>query len=170
MIATTIAIFAFVFISVSADLNLYSCYRLESVNYRREYLRHRDSKLYKEKGRGKLYYKDSTFKVVMAINGDWRYRSLESVNYPGHYIRHRGSKGYISACPSHHILCRNDASWKVQHGLARGRSGEGAVSLRSYNYAGYFLRHQTSRVKISRHVRTTLYIEDSSWIPHRVSC
>jgi len=164
MIATTISILAFVFISVSAHLNLHRCYRLESVNYRGEYMRHRGYRLYKERGYGSLYYKDSTFKVVRAINGDWSQRSLESINYPGHYIRHSGYNGYISRCRSR--LCRNDASWRVERGLVRGRT----ISLRSSNYPGYFLRHQNARVKISGHIRTTLYENDSSWIPHRVSC
>jgi len=182
MIATTIAILAFVLVSLSAgsknrcdslysvaDLKLNACYRFESVNFPGQYMRHRGYRLYKERGSGSLYYKDSTFRVVRAINGDRRYRSLESRNYPGHYIRHSGYLGYISRCHSHHRVCKNDASWKVEYGLA-SRRGQRALSLRSANYPGYFLRHQNSRVKISPHVHTTLYRLDSSWIARRVSC
>lgn len=170
MIATTISILAFVFISVSANLRLNRCYRLESVNYPGQYIRHRGYRLYKEGGYGWLYFKDSTFKVVRAINGNWRQRSLESVNYPGHYIRHSGYNGYISQCRSR--LCRNDASWKFEKGLVRSRHWwwRSTLSLRSANYRGYFLRHQNARVKISPHIGTTLYRKDSSWIPRRVSC
>lgn len=173
MIATTIAILAFVLVSLSAgssDLHLYRCYRFESVNFPGQYMRHRNSRLYKERGNGWLYYKDSTFRVVRAINGDRNARSLESVNYPGYYIRHSGSKGYISRCHSRDRLCRNDASWKVHRGWAKGYRGQRSVSLRSVNYPGHYLRHQNSRVKISRYSRTSLYKMDSSWIARRTFC
>jgi len=175
MIATTISILAFVFISVSANLKLHRCYRLESVNYRGSYIRFRlergrSWRLHKDRGNGRRFIIQSTFKVVNAINGNRRQISLESVHFPGRYIKHSGFKGYLRDCPIGAELCRNDASWKVENGLARGRDGERTVSFRSDNYPGYFLHHGHHKVVISAHRRSTLYNEDSSWIPRRVSC
>jgi len=163
----TFAILVLGFLSVSADfLQLNKCYRFESLNFEDEYMRHRSWTLYKESDSGNLYVKDSTFKVIEAINGDPDQVSLESVNYAGYHIRHFRYWGIISKCDSDDSVCKNDGSWTVVNGLSQGSNQ--TVSFLSANFPGYYLRHSYGRVKISPEVNTTLYNEDSSWIPRKV--
>jgi len=53
---------------VSGPLKLHKCYRFESLNFKGQHMRHRNHQLWKDPGRGELYWKDSTFKVVPALN------------------------------------------------------------------------------------------------------
>jgi len=153
--------------SVSGPLKLHKCYRFESVNFKGEHMRHRGYQLWKDSGKGALYWKDSTFKVVPALNGIQHQVSFESLNYPHHYLRHSSYKGYISRCRSN--LDKLDASWTVKSGFGN-RSCAKTVSFQSANYRTYYLRHQNARVRISRRSFSTLYRLDASWVYHEVSC
>jgi len=163
----TFAILVFWSLSVSADLEKNKCYRFESVNYNDQYIRHRNFNLYKESGSGDLYVNDSSFKVIPAINGESGPVSLESLNFPEYDIRHYHYYGKISKCSSTDNTCKDDGSWTVLNGLD---GNDGTVSLASYNKKGFYLRHQGGRVRIAPQEDSTLYKEDSSWIPHEVSC
>ncbi len=57
-----------------------SCSSFESRNYPGEYLRHRDSRVYKEGGSGDLFRADATFCPVRGANGGVR---LSAYNFPG---------------------------------------------------------------------------------------
>jgi len=153
-------------------LKLHKCYRFESVNFRGQHIRHRNYQLWKDPGKGELYWKDSTFMVVPALNGMRHQVSFKSLNYPNNYLRHRGYNGYIHRCSTN--LCRNDASWTVKCGLSSiswpSISCGKTVSFQSAIYPRYYLRHQNARVKISRRSFSTLYRLDASWIYHEVSC
>jgi len=162
----TFAILVFWSLSVLADLEMNKCYRFESVNYSGQYMRHRNYNLYKEPGSGDLYEEDSSFKVISAINGISGVVSLESLNFPGYEIRHYHYYGKISQCSSADSTCKDDGSWTVKQALAPG----GNVSFASYNYKGFYLRHQGGKVRISNQEDSILYKEDASWIPHEVSC
>jgi len=125
--------------------------------------------LWKDPGKGELYWKDSTFKVVSALNGMKHQVSLKSLNYPHYYLRHADYYGYIHRC-SNDNGCKKDASWIVEHGFEESRSCEKTVSFQSANKRSHYLRHQGDRVKISRHSNSELYREDASWVYHEVSC
>jgi len=156
--------------ALSGPLRLNRCYRFESVNYEGQYMRHSGYRMYKHAGRGLLHWKDSTFKLVRAKNGNGNQVSLESFNYPGFFIRHSGYFAYISNCRYYDSLCKNDASWTVKNGLITNNNRERSVSFRSANYPGYFLRHQNGRVRISGFWRTDLFLKDASWTYHEVRC
>jgi len=151
----------------SGPLKLHKCYRFESVNFKGEHMRHRNYQLWKDSGRGALYWKDSTFKVVPALTGFEHQVSFESLNYPHHYLTHYGYKGYISRLRTD--LDMRDASWTVQNGFVY-RYCKKTVSFQSANYREYYLRHQNARVRISRRSYSTLYRLDASWVYHEVSC
>jgi len=165
----TFAILVFWSLSVLADLEMNKCYRFESVNFRNQYMRHRNFNLYKESGSGDLYEKDSSFKVIPAINGISGQVSLESYNFQGFDIRHYHYYGKISACSSNDSTCKDDGSWTVKNGLALD-GNDGTVSFESYNFKGFFLRHQSGKVRIAKVEDNVLYKEDATWIPHEVSC
>jgi len=152
---------------LSGPLKLHKCYRFESVNFRGQHIRHRNYQLWKDPGKGELYWKDSTFMVVPALNGMRHQVSFKSLNYPNNYLRHWGYNGYIHRCSTN--LCRNDASWTVKRGFMSISCGK-TVSFQSANYPRYNLRHQNARVRISRQSFSTLYRLDASWIYHEVSC
>jgi len=153
----------------SGLLKLHSCYRFEAVNFDNHFMRHSSYQLWKQPGRGSLYLKDSTFKVVPALNRKRDQISLQSLNYPQNYVRHSGYKGYIHRCTSN--LCRNDASWTVKIGfIPKSRHREQTVSFQSANYREHYLRHQNSRIRISRRQNQDLFRKDASWVFHKVSC
>jgi hypothetical protein len=82
--------------------------------------------------------------------------SFKSSSDPDRFIRHRNSLGFIE--PIRNNLGRMDATFKLVPGLA-GR----CVSLESYNYPNHFLRHQNSRLKLSKRSDDRLFREDATF-------
>jgi len=168
-VVITLGVFFLVGTNACSDpLELNKCYRFESVNYEGDYIRHKNFELWKESGIGDQHWRDSTFKVVTAINGDDHQVSLQSVNYPERYAQHAGYKGYINKCVDK--KCNENASWIVRHGFVNSTYCEDTVSFESDNYPGYFLRHASHRVQISVYTDTESYRKDASWVYHKVSC
>jgi len=151
-------------------LELNKCYRFESVNYAGEFIRHQKRELWRRHANGLSNWKDSTYKVVRAVNGNRKYISLEALNVPGEYVRHSGFKGYIAKCSTKDELCRNDASWAVKYGFVKSAYCERTISFESFNYPGYHLRHFSHRVMISAFEDKDLYKKDASWVYREVSC
>ncbi|CAL9636722.1 AbfB domain-containing protein [Streptomyces sp. enrichment culture] len=93
-----------------------SCYSFESRNYPGEYLRHRDSRVYKEGGSGDLFRADATFCPVRGANGGVR---LSAHNFPGQYLRHYGAELWLAVpggtrawdSPAHFT---EDTTWAVE--------------------------------------------------------
>ncbi|WP_405014703.1 AbfB domain-containing protein [Kitasatospora sp. NBC_01539] len=69
-----------------------SCYSFESRNFPGEYLRHRDSRVYREAGSGALYNADATFCARPGTGGV----RFSAYNYPDRYLRHFDSQVWIS--------------------------------------------------------------------------
>ncbi|MCX5215003.1 AbfB domain-containing protein [Kitasatospora sp. NBC_00240] len=69
-----------------------SCYSFESRNYPGEYLRHRDSRVYREAGSGALYNSDATFCARPGSGGV----RLTALAYPDRYLRHINSEVWIA--------------------------------------------------------------------------
>ncbi|WP_078660744.1 AbfB domain-containing protein [Streptomyces sp. NRRL B-24484] len=69
-----------------------SCYSFESRNYPGEYLRHRDSRVYREAGSGALFQADATF-CARPGSGGVRFTAY---NYPDRYLRHIDSQVWIA--------------------------------------------------------------------------
>ncbi|WP_431994340.1 AbfB domain-containing protein [Streptomyces griseoflavus] len=70
-----------------------SCYSFESRNYPGEYLRHRNSRVYKEGGSGDLFRADATFCPVRGAHGGVR---LSAYNFPGQYLRHYDAELWLA--------------------------------------------------------------------------
>ena len=69
-----------------------SCYSFESRNFPGEYLRHRDSRVYREAGSGTLYNSDATFCAHPGSGGV----RLTALAYPDRYLRHIDSQVWIA--------------------------------------------------------------------------
>ncbi|MFI8093033.1 AbfB domain-containing protein [Streptomyces sp. NPDC086080] len=70
-----------------------SCYSFESRNYPGEYLRHRNSRVYKEGGSGDLFRADATFCTVRGTGGGIR---LSAYNFPEQYLRHYDAELWLA--------------------------------------------------------------------------
>ncbi|MBT3149452.1 AbfB domain-containing protein [Streptomyces sp. CHD11] len=93
-----------------------SCYSFESRNYPGEYLRHRDSRVYKESGSGDLFRADATFCPVQGANGGVR---LSAYNFPGQYLRHYDAELWLAVpggTRAHDTpaLFTEDSTWAVE--------------------------------------------------------
>eukprot|EP00483_Globobulimina_turgida_P011790 UN11812 len=135
-------------------------FTFESSNYPTRFIRHRGYLLYLDpKETSDLYKKDSTFKVVTAINGDPSFISFESVNFPQHYIRHQSWRAKISKFDGS-TLFREDASFRKQPAL-NGKVG--FYSFESSNYPGRFLRHRGFEIWLDPQENAQLYKDDASF-------
>jgi len=151
-------------------LELNKCYRFESVNYEGDFIKHQEGELRKSPGSGLSNWKDSSWKVVPAVNGNRKYISLEALDVPGNHVRHLGFKGFITNCTAKDELCRNDSSWAVKYGFIKSAYCERTVSFESFNRPGYHLRHADHRVMISAFEDKDLYKKEASWVYREVSC
>ncbi|MFI0504506.1 AbfB domain-containing protein [Streptomyces albogriseolus] len=93
-----------------------SCYSFESRNYPGEYLRHRDSRVYKEGGSGDLFRADATFCPMRGANGGVR---LSAYNFPGQYLRHYGAELWLAVpggtrAYDSPALFAEDTTWAVE--------------------------------------------------------
>jgi len=143
------------------------CYSFESLNFRGEYIRHRNFELWKDPfNNSELYQKDTRFKMVPAIDGSAHWVSFVSVNYQDKYMSHHGHRegiGFIRSCNVHDHGCKFNASW----GVIKGRSGKYTISL----YTGFsFLIHQGHRIMVQEYSDQKRYRDDISFIPHEVPC
>jgi len=151
-------------------LELNKCYRFESVNYEGDFIKHQKQELWKKPGNGLSNWRDSTWRIVGAVNGNRKYISLEALQVPGYHMRHKSFKGYITKCAAKDVVCRNDASWAVKYGFIKSTYCEKTVSFESFNVPGYHLRHAGNRLMISAFADKDLYRKDASWVYREVSC
>lgn len=96
-------------------------------------------------------------KVVLANINQYGFRSIQSSNSPQFYIRHRNYLGYVETPTDR--LGRKDATFKLVQGLA----DSSCTSFESLNYPGHYLRHQNSRVKLSRLENSQLFQGDATF-------
>ncbi|WP_435303872.1 AbfB domain-containing protein [Streptomyces phaeoluteigriseus] len=93
-----------------------TCYSFESRNYPGEYLRHRQSRVYKESGTGDLFRADATFCPVRGANGGVR---LAAYNFPEQYLRHYNSELWLAVPGGTRAydtpaLFTEDTTWSVE--------------------------------------------------------
>lgn len=113
------------------------------------------------KGRRKLYSitrSEAKTKSVI-IGGQY---SFESFNYPGEYIRHNNYLGIKSIVNSE--SAKNSAIFRVVNGLAGNQCGSSlSISFELVNLPGYYLRHQNSRIILSRLDGSVLFNKDATF-------
>ncbi|MFD5270906.1 AbfB domain-containing protein [Streptomyces sp. NPDC058335] len=93
-----------------------TCYSFESRNYPGEYLRHRESRVYKESGSTDLFRADATFCPVRGANGGVR---LSAYNFPEQYLRHYNAELWLAVPGGTRIydnpaLFSEDTTWSVE--------------------------------------------------------
>ncbi|MBZ9750106.1 AbfB domain-containing protein [Deinococcus sp. HMF7604] len=130
-----------------ADAN---CYSLESLNYPGEYLRHRESRVRRDRPDGSSAFNgDATWCARSALSGVGI--SLESYNFPGRYLRHYDSAlwlaqngGPLPSDSTGNLV--QDSSWNVVTPWARsGVTLANAYQSLQVTTAGFtdrFARHQ----------------------------
>ena len=102
---------------VVAGLADEECYSLESKNFPGEYLRHRDSRIYRESpDGGELFSADATWCALPGVLENQI--SLESFNFPGGYLRHYDAELWLARSggplPADTALnLAADSSWDV---------------------------------------------------------
>lgn len=153
---------SFVTIASVSTLKRNEVVSFQSSNYPNYYLRHRNYELWLDAYESSdLYNNDSSFTVRSALNGQAGFVSFESVNYPGYYIRHSNYLLYINQNDGSDLF-KSDSSFKVGYAL-NGTHEIGYVSLNSYNYPSYYIRHQDYRGKISKSDGSSLFNNDATW-------
>jgi hypothetical protein len=99
-------------------------------------LNHFNFLLYATRVRDDLIWKrNSSFKIVKALNGRDGYISLESINFPGYYLRHAGFRMYLNQNDNSRIF-KDDSSFKIVKGL---NGGDKTISLESSNYPDRYI-------------------------------
>ena len=89
--------------------------------------------------------------------------TLVGYNYPGHMVRHKNYEAWIdppTGTDPENVFWK-DATFKMVSGNAK--AAQGALSLESENYPGYFLRHENSVMFIHQKDGSDLFNEDSSF-------
>ncbi len=122
----------------------------EAYNYPGHYIRHTNSELWLQTGTDALFRQDATWKEAPIV-------SLQSFNYRDQYIRHRDGLGVSSLVQTD--LDKKDSTFKIVAGLADTTH----VSFESWNYPGYFLRHEGSRLKLHKKTNDTLFSQDATF-------
>lgn len=84
--------------------------------------------------------------------------SLQSYNYKTHFVRHANYLGEITPISSEQD--KKDSAFKIVPGLADSRY----ISFESVNFPGYYLRHQSFRIKLQRFDGSQLFKEDATFI------
>jgi hypothetical protein len=88
--------------------------------------------------------------------------SFESFNFPGEYMRHKEFKGIKSKVNVEEE--RTAATYLAVKGLVGNKCGSDlSVSFEAINYAGYYLRHQNSRLIISLPETNDLFKNDATF-------
>jgi hypothetical protein len=142
----------------------------ESRNYPGHYLRHQGFRIKLHRPDGSdLFRKDASFWIVPGL-ADPTWYSFESVNYPGHYLRHRNFHLYLEKGEGG--LFRQDCTFREvarDGGKTTGAAvapppapAGGFVSLQSYNYRNFYVRHRNYLGEITA-VNSGLDVADSSF-------
>ena len=88
--------------------------------------------------------------------------SIQSFNHPDRYIRHRNSLAYLEKIDSE--LAAADATFLFTRALA-SKPSDNCYSLEASNRTlkGWYLRHQSFRLKLSKAENTDLFRNDATF-------
>ncbi|MBL7257391.1 AbfB domain-containing protein [Paractinoplanes lichenicola] len=152
---------------VRPGLSNASCYSFESRNFPGQYLRHRDSRVYREANNGGSFTGDATFCARPGLSGGGT--SLESANFPGRYLRHRGEQVWVEASTGGSF--NDDATWAVGSPLWRSGADLAVGQSRSFRVttAGYdnrYLRHRDNLARTDVISASSAQVDrqDATWI------
>jgi hypothetical protein len=130
---------------------------LQSFNYPKTYIRHRDGLGYITEISSELDRKDASWHLTHGLEGR-DHVSFRSANYPKQYLRHQ--EGRIKLHEFEDVeLFRKDATFKRVNGLAKG----GWVSFESVNYPDHFIRHKDGELWVEKNDGSELFAMDATF-------
>jgi hypothetical protein len=130
---------------------------LQSFNYQKSYIRHRDGLGFITEISSELDRKDATWHLDHGLAGEMHV-SFRSVNYPKSYLRHQEGRLKLNEAEDTELF-RNDATFKRVNGLAKG----GWVSFESVNYPDHFIRHKDGELWVEKNDGSELFAKDATF-------
>jgi hypothetical protein len=130
---------------------------LQSLNYPKAYIRHRDGLGFATEISSELDRKDASWYAGPGLAGEGTV-SFRSVNYPKQYLRHQDGRVKLHELEDADLF-RKDASFKRINGLAKG----GWVSFESVNFPDHFLRHKDGELWVEKNDGSELFTQDATF-------
>ena len=131
----------------------------ESLNFRKRYIRHRNSLGELTPVANQLDSEDIAFVVRPGLSSEARAVSFESVNYPRHFLRHQGYRVKLHKDDGSDLF-RKDATFAVRPGF---RNLPDMTSFESVNVPGHFIRHQNFELWLAKSDGSSLFQQDASF-------
>jgi hypothetical protein len=130
---------------------------LQSFNYPKTYIRHRDGLGFTTEISSELDRKDASWHLRPGLAGG-NTLSFKSVNYPKQYLRHQDGRIKLQDAEDEDLF-KNDASFKRINGLAQG----GWVSFESVNFPDHFIRHKEGELWVEKNDGSELFAKDATF-------
>jgi hypothetical protein len=130
---------------------------LQSFNYPKTYIRHRDNLGFISEISSELDRKDSSWYFTPGL-ADRAHVSFRSVNYPKAFLRHQEGRVKLHEFEDAELF-RQDATFKRINGLAKG----GWVSFESVNFPDHFIRHKDGELWVEKNDGTELFAKDATF-------
>ena len=130
---------------------------LQSFNFPKSYIRHRNGLGYITEIRSELDRKDASWHLTHGLaNRD--HVSFRSVNFPNAFLRHQEGRLKLHDFEDADLF-RKDATFKRVNGLAEA----GWVSFESVNYPDCFIRHKYGELWVEKNDGTELFVKDATF-------
>lgn len=135
-----------------AQNNFPTSIRLESVNCKQRYIRHRNARGYIEPTDST----DASFRLRPGLANPKEGVSIESCNYPGQFLRHQNFRIVLSQ-HDYSDLFLADATFYRSHCHTEGTCFE------SHNYRGRYIRHRNFELWLDESDGSNLFQKDASF-------
>jgi hypothetical protein len=130
---------------------------LQSLNFPKAYIRHRDGLGFVTEISTELDRKDASWHLTHGL-ADRDHVSLRSVNFPKAYLRHQDGRLKLHDLEDAELF-RKDATFKRINGLAKG----GWTSFESVNFPDHFIRHKDGELWVEKNDGTELFAKDATF-------
>jgi Alpha-L-arabinofuranosidase B (ABFB) domain len=130
---------------------------IQSFNYPKTFIRHRDGRGFATEIESDLDRKDASWHLSEGL-ADRAHVSFRSVNYPRQYLRHQEGRLKLHDFEDAELF-RNDATYKIVKGLA----DRDWVSFESQNYPGCYIRHKNGELWVEENDGTELFAKDATF-------
>ena len=130
---------------------------IQSFNYPKTYIRHRDGLGFVTEISTELDRKDASWHLGPGLAGPQTV-SFRSVNSPKQYLRHQEGRVKLHALEEAELF-KQDASFKRVNGLAKG----GWVSFESVNFPDHFIRHKDGELWVEKNDGSELFAKDATF-------
>jgi hypothetical protein len=130
---------------------------LQSYNYPKTYVRHRDFLGETTEINSELDRKDASFYLMPGL-ADGNLVSFRSLNNPKHYLRHQEGRLKLHELEDADLF-RKDATFRRVDGLAN----KTWYSFESLNFPGHYIRHKNAELWVEKNDGTELFREDATF-------